>query len=52
LPPDVDVDDGDITIEKILAEKKLFDHSQRFEKAGGSDGELAWSTPGECGETN
>ena len=36
---------GDLTIEKILEEKKVFDLTLRFEKTGLEDGEK-WSLPG------
>ena len=38
---------GDLTIEKILQEKKVFDVSVNYEKLGASDGEKGWSLPGE-----
>lgn len=37
---------GDLTIEKILEEKKIFDLSIRFEKLGDGDGNLGWTLPG------
>ena len=39
------IEKGDLTIEKILEEKKVFDLSLRFEKTGLEDGE-EWSLPG------
>lgn len=44
-PDDSIVKKGDLTIEKILEEKKVFDLSLRFEKTGLEDGEK-WSLPG------
>jgi hypothetical protein len=37
---------GDLTIEKILEEKRTFDMSLHFEKLGTSDGVQAWSEHG------
>lgn len=37
---------GDLTIEKILEEKKMFDLSVRFEKFGDGDEDLGWTLPG------
>ena len=46
LPPDAgNVEKGDLTIEKILEEKKVFDLTLRFEKTGLEDGEK-WTLPG------
>ncbi|MCJ1255376.1 hypothetical protein MMC24_003192 [Lignoscripta atroalba] len=39
------VEKGDLTIERILEEKKVFDVSVRFERVGGGDGEKGWSLP-------
>ncbi|KAI9817754.1 MAG: hypothetical protein M1827_000873 [Pycnora praestabilis] len=46
LPPDVgSVQAGDLTIEKVLEEKKIFDLSLRFEKIGVGNGKKGWSLP-------
>lgn len=37
---------GDLTIEKILEEKKIFDLSIGFEKLGDGDEDLGWTLPG------
>lgn len=37
---------GDLTIEKILEEKKVFDLSVRFEKFGDGNEDLGWTLPG------
>lgn len=39
------VEKGDLTIEKILEEKKVFDLNLRFEKTGLKDGGM-WTLPG------
>ncbi|KAA6415414.1 MAG: hypothetical protein FRX48_00129 [Lasallia pustulata] len=45
LPPDAGtLNKGDLTIEKILEEKKIFDLSIRFEKFGDGDA-LGWTLP-------
>lgn len=36
----------DLTIEKILEEKEIFDVSIRFEKLGDGDEDLGWTLPG------
>jgi len=47
LEPDAgNIGKDDLTIEKILEEKKVFDLSVRFEKFGAEDGEAKWSVPG------
>ena len=47
LPSDAGtVAKGDLTIEKILEEKKVFDLSLRFEKTGLGDKDNEWSLPG------
>lgn len=46
LSPDAGtIEKGDLTIEKILEEKKVFDLALRFEKTGLEDGEK-WTLPG------
>lgn len=46
LSPDAGtIEKGDLTIEKILEEKKVFDLALGFEKTGLEDGEK-WSLPG------
>ncbi|MCJ1439297.1 hypothetical protein MMC27_008689 [Xylographa pallens] len=46
LEPDAgSIEKGDLTIEKILEEKKVFDLSVRFEKFGDGDGERGWTVP-------
>ncbi|MCJ1380317.1 hypothetical protein MMC17_003420 [Xylographa soralifera] len=46
LEPDAgSIEKGDLTIEKILEEKKVFDLSVRFEKFGDGDGEWGWTVP-------
>ncbi|MCJ1289730.1 hypothetical protein MMC34_001263 [Xylographa carneopallida] len=46
LEPDAgSVEKGDLTIETILEEKKVFDLSVRFEKFGDGDGKVGWSVP-------
>lgn len=46
LPPDAgNTQKGDITVEKILEEKKVFDLSVSFEKLG--DGPNKWTLPGQ-----
>ena len=46
LSPDAgSVEKGDLTIEKILEEKSVFDLTLRFEKTGLKDGEN-WTLPG------
>lgn len=37
---------GDLTIEKILEEKKIFDLSLNFEKFGVGDADIGWRIPG------
>lgn len=37
---------GDLTIEKILEEKKIFDLSLNFEKFGVGDADIGWRLPG------
>lgn len=37
---------GDLTIEKILEEKRIFDMSLNFEKLGVGDADKEWSLPG------
>jgi len=39
-------DRNDLTIEKVLEEKKTFDLSVQFEKLGRDDGAKGWSTKG------
>lgn len=47
LEPDAgSIEKGDLTIEKILEEKKVFDLSIRFEKFGTGNGNKGWSLPG------
>lgn len=47
MPPDAGiVGKGDLTLEKILEEKKVFDLSLRFERLGAGDGDRGWSVPG------
>jgi hypothetical protein len=47
LPPDAgSVKKGDLTIEKIVDEKRIFDLSLSFEKNCGIDGDGGWSHPG------
>ncbi|KAK4695198.1 hypothetical protein P7C71_g2509, partial [Lecanoromycetidae sp. Uapishka_2] len=47
LPPDAGtIATGDLTIEKILEEKKVFDLSLNFEKVGVGEEEKRWSLPG------
>jgi hypothetical protein len=38
---------GDLTLETLLEEKRVFDVSVRFEKLGADDGEGKWKLPGE-----
>ncbi|MCJ1283753.1 hypothetical protein MMC26_003084 [Xylographa opegraphella] len=46
LEPDAgSIEKGDLTIEKILEEKKVFDLSVRFEKFADGDGEKGWTVP-------
>ncbi|MCJ1394056.1 hypothetical protein MMC18_006934 [Xylographa bjoerkii] len=46
LEPDAgSIEKGDLTIEKILEEKKVFDLSVRFEKFGDGDGDRGWTVP-------
>ncbi|MCJ1479043.1 hypothetical protein MMC13_007727 [Lambiella insularis] len=46
LEPDAgSIEKGDLTIEKILEEKKVFDLSVRFEKFGTGGGKKGWSLP-------
>ncbi len=40
------IEDGDLTIEKILEEKKIFDLSVNFERLGASEGQKGWSNRG------
>jgi len=47
LPPDAGtIAKGDLTLEKILEEKKVFDLSLRFEKVGVGEDDKEWSHPG------
>ncbi|MCJ1316597.1 hypothetical protein MMC15_001918 [Xylographa vitiligo] len=47
LEPDAgSIEKGDLTIEKILEEKKVFDLSVRFEKFGDGNGQQGWTVPG------
>lgn len=47
LPADAGtVEKGDLTIEKILEEKKIFDLSLGFEKFGVGNADREWSLPG------
>ena len=47
LPPDAGTAaKGDLTIEKIIEEKKIFDLSVRFEKFGVDEANKGWSLPG------
>ncbi len=39
-------EDGDLTIEKILEEKKIFDLSVNFERLGTNEGKTGWSNRG------
>ena len=46
LPPDAGtIERGDLTLEKILEEKKVFDLSERFERVGIQENR-GWSLPG------
>lgn len=40
------IEDGDLTIEKILEEKKTFDLTVNFERLGANEGKEVWSSPG------
>ncbi len=40
------IEKGDLTIENILEEKKIFDLNVRFERFGVADGDRSWSLPG------
>lgn len=47
LPPDAGtVNEGDLTIEEIIEEKKVFDLSVNFERFGVDDANRGWSLPG------
>lgn len=47
MPPDAGtLSKGDLTIERILEEKKTFDLSIKYEKFGHGDGDLGWTLPG------
>ena len=47
LPPDGGtMENGDLTIEKILEEKKIFDLSLNFEKFGVGHADREWRLPG------
>ena len=41
-----DAEKGDLTIEQILEEKKIYDLSLRFEKLGSKESDRGWSFPG------
>jgi len=48
LPPDAGtIEKGDLTMEKILEEKKVFDLSLNFEKVSVGVGDKGWSHPGQ-----
>lgn len=40
------MENGDLTIEKILEEKKIFDLSLNFEKFGAGHADREWRLPG------
>lgn len=47
LPPEAgSTNPGDLTIEKVLEEKKVFDLSLNFEKFDIADDGRQWSSPG------
>lgn len=47
LPPDAGTTEkGDLTIEGILEEKKVFDLSVQFERTGSGNKDEGWSLPG------
>ena len=47
LPPDAgSVEKGDLTIETILEEKKIYDLSVSYEKLATAHGDVAWTLPG------
>jgi hypothetical protein len=49
LPPSAgSTNKGDLTIEKILEEKRTFDMSLQFERLGTDDGAHGWSQHGKC----
>ena len=48
LPPDAGtIANVDMTIEKILEEKRVFDLSENFERIETEDGRKGWSVPGQ-----
>jgi hypothetical protein len=46
LPEDANVNPGDLTIEKVLDEKRLFDLAEKFEKVQVVEKDEKWTEPG------